>query len=102
REREIDLLNVYVEELAALAPQEGEEEALAAERQRLMQGEKVQTALEDARVIIDSTSASTQFGKAERLLHSFTDNFPEVAELVNQLAEAATLAGEVENSIDAL
>lgn len=102
REREIDLLNVYVDELSALAPKEGEEEELAAERQRLMQGEKIQTALDDARVIIDSTSASTQFGKAERLLHSFTDSFPEVAELVDQLAEAATLASEAENSIDAL
>ena len=102
REKEIDLLQAYVTELDTLAPKAGEEEELSAERQRLMQGEKIQTALDDARVIIDSTSASTQFGKAERMLHAYTDTFPEVAELVNQLAEAATLAADAESSIDAL
>lgn len=102
REKEIDLLSTYVAELETLNPQQGEEETLAAERTRLMQGEKIQSALEDARLIVDSMGASAQFGKAERALYPFTETFAEAEALVNQLSEAATLAAEVEASLEAL
>src|SRR5690606_14641793 len=46
--REEDYLRHVVGELQALAPEPGEEETLAAERQRLMQAEKIVTALQEA------------------------------------------------------
>ncbi len=55
--READYLRASVEELAMLAPQEGEESELANRRQTMMKAEKIAGDIDDAREVLTGTAS---------------------------------------------
>ena len=99
REQEMDLLAAYVKELTALAPEPGEEATLADERQQKMQGEKASAALRETQNLFDENSPTATLGKAERLLSGNSANVPEVAKLLEELANASSMVAEAEASL---
>ena len=89
---EIDLLNIYVEELSAIDANLGEEQELATERQHLMQSDKVMQTLSEAQSLLDNNTPAAHLAKAERLLQNYGESLPEIASLLEELATAAATA----------
>ena len=96
-----DLLRAHIAELAALEPQEGEEEALALARADMQKGEKLADDLEALRQIWDgSDSALAQMRGAARRLDRIADQHPLLAEALAALDRAVIEAGEAEERLD--
>ena len=99
RAREADLLRFGLGEIEAVAPQPGEDEALATEESRLGFADTLRTAAEQAR-----ESLSTEQGgpdalgataAARRLLDGVRDHDPEAGALADRLAEVTYLLSDV-------
>ncbi len=102
RDKEIDLLNIYVEELSAIDANLGEEQELATERQRLMQSDKVMQTLSEAQSLLENNTPAAHLAKAERLLQNYGESLPEIASLLEELATAAATASDAENTLSSL
>jgi DNA repair protein RecN (Recombination protein N) len=97
-----DLLIAYVAELAALEPQEGEEEALAGARADMQKGERLSGDLEELRVLWDgSDSALATLRGAARRLDRIAGEHPLLAEALAALDRAVIEAGEAETRLEA-
>jgi DNA repair protein RecN (Recombination protein N) len=97
-----DLLIAYVAELAALEPQEGEEEALACARADMQKGERLSGDLEELRVLWDgSDSALATLRGAARRLDRIAGEHPLLAEALAALDRAVIEAGEAETRLEA-
>jgi DNA repair protein RecN (Recombination protein N) len=97
-----DLLIAYVAELAALEPQEGEEEALAGARTDMQKGERLSGDLEELRVLWDgSDSALATLRGAARRLDRIAGEHPLLAEALAALDRAVIEAGEAETRLEA-
>ena len=99
RDQETELLTAFVKELSVLAPEKGEEEALAEERHQKMQGEKASAALMEAQQLFEENSPTTTLGKAERLLVNAAADVPAVSSLLEELANATNLVAETEANL---
>jgi DNA repair protein RecN (Recombination protein N) len=97
-----DLLIAYVAELAALEPQEGEEETLAGARADMQKGERLSGDLEELRVLWDgSDSALAGLRGAARRLDRIAAEHPLLAEALAALDRAVIEAGEAETRLEA-
>ena len=99
RAREADLLRLGLEEIEAVDPQPGEEEALAAEESRLGFADTLRTAAETAREALssdaDSPDALGAVAAARRVLESVREHDPEAAHLADRVAEVSYLLADV-------
>ncbi len=100
---EADYVRHVVEELSALAPDEGEEEALANERQQMMQGEKVAADLNEIQELFLGSSSPTSLvvSLMRRVERKGAEPGSILAPLAESLARAADALGEVENDVEA-
>ncbi|MEQ6902149.1 DNA repair protein RecN [Nocardioides sp. YIM 152588] len=99
RAREADLLRFGVEEVAAVAPQPGEDDALAAEEARLGHADTLRGAAEQAREALSSEHGSPDamaaVAAARGLLDGVRDHDPEAAGLADRVAEVSYLLSDV-------
>ncbi len=99
-ERDRDWLAHCVAELTALAPQPGEEEALAAERAAMQQGEKIADDLGAVLAAFEgSDSGPAQLRAAARRLDRLAGGHPLLAEALAALDRALIEAGEAEDRL---
>ena len=97
-----DLLLAHLEELAALEPEEGEEERLAEARAAMQKGEKLSGDLEELRHLWDgSDSALASLRGAARRLDRIAGEHPLLAEALSALDRAVIEAGEAEEKLEA-
>jgi len=97
-----DLLLAHLAELAALEPQEGEEERLAQARAAMQKGEKLAGDLEELRHVWDgSDSALAVLRSAARRLDRIAPEHPLLAEALAALDRAVIEAGEAEGRLEA-
>ncbi len=95
-----DLLLAHLAELVSIAPEEGEEQALALARADMQKGEKLAVDLEELRVFWDgSDSALAQLRSAARRLGRIGDQHPLLAEALAALDRAVIEAGEAEEKL---
>jgi DNA repair protein RecN (Recombination protein N) len=79
--QQVDYLRHAVDELGALAPQEGEETALSAHRQTMMQAEKVASDLQEALdMLAGHHSPVPALSSTMRKLHRRTEQAPQLIE----------------------
>ncbi|WP_425465144.1 DNA repair protein RecN [Nocardioides humi] len=99
RAREADLLRFGVDEVAAVAPQPGEDAELAAEEARLGHADTLRGAAEQAREALSSEHGSPDalgaVAAARGLLDGVRDHDPEAAELTDRVAEVSYLLSDV-------
>jgi DNA repair protein RecN (Recombination protein N) len=99
---EQDLLLAHLEELTALAPEEGEEEELAGSRSDMQKGEKLSGDLEELRHLWEgSDSALAGLRGAARRLDRIAAEHPLLTEALEALDRAVIEAGEAEDKIAA-
>ncbi len=97
-----DLLIAHLAELAALEPQEGEEEALAGARADMQKGEKLSGDLEELRALWDgSDSPLAAMRAAARRLDRIAPEHPLLGEALAALDRAVIEAGEAEAKLEA-
>jgi DNA repair protein RecN (Recombination protein N) len=97
-----DLLLSYLAELAALEPEEGEEERLAEARAAMQKGEKLSDDLEELRHLWDgSDSAIASLRAAARRLDRIAPEHPLLADALAALDRAVIEAGEAEDKLAA-
>jgi DNA repair protein RecN (Recombination protein N) len=99
RAREADVLRLGLEEIEAVAPTPGEDDALAVEEGRLGFADTLRTAAETAREALsaedDSPDALGAVAAARRALESVRDHDPEAAALADRVAEVSYLLADV-------
>ena len=99
RAREADLLRFGLGEVEAVAPEPGEDAALAAEEARLGFADALRTAAEQAREALssdqDQPDALATTSAARTLLDGVRDHDPEAGELADRLAEVSYLLSDV-------
>ena len=96
-----DLLLAHLEELNALAPEEGEEDKLAEARSTMQKGEKLSEDLEELRHLWDgSDSALALMRAAARRLDRIAGEHPLLAEALASLDRAVIEAGETEAKLE--
>ena len=94
RAREIDVLRFGLEEIAAVNPREGEDEALAAEAVRLADADDLKalamtarTALSGSEEDLDAPNALGLVGAARKALETLAERDPEAMDLARRLTE---------------
>jgi DNA repair protein RecN (Recombination protein N) len=117
RAREIDLLRLGLDEVAAVAPQEGEDEAVRREESRLAHAESLLTAAAEARTCLvggadasdatgDPTDVGTLLGRARHSLDGAAAHDPAIASLAQRAADltyaAADLASDLTDYVEQL
>ncbi len=102
RTREIDMLRFGVDEIAAAAPEEGEDDALSMEATRLMDADDlrhlastVQTALSGDEADFDVPSAVGLLGEARKALATLAERDRLASELSSRVQEAQYLLDDV-------
>ncbi len=99
RAREADLLRFGLEEIEAVAPEPGEDAALAAEETRLGFADTLRTAAVQAREELSSEEgapdALAAVSTARKLLEGVREHDPEVSALAERLAEVSYLLSDV-------
>ncbi len=98
---EEDYLRAAVGELDDLAPREGEADALAAQRTRLQNRDKILEALEAAqRALEDERGAIPALAQAGKFIVRLTDKAPDLAAVLAQIDRAANDAAEAAQAIE--
>ena len=105
-EKRIELLNFQAQEIEAARLQEGEEEELERERNRLANAEALAGTAQEALALLDepspeSASITDQLGQVEKLLATLTRIDHAQAGLLEQLEEAATSLSEISRDLRA-
>jgi DNA repair protein RecN (Recombination protein N) len=99
RAREADLLRFGVQEIEAVAPRAGEDEALADEEQRLGHADTLRAAAGSAREALSSDEgnpdALAAVAAARTLLDGVRDHDPAAGELADRVAEITYLLSDV-------
>jgi DNA repair protein RecN (Recombination protein N) len=99
RAREADLLRFGLDEIEAIAPEPGEDAALAAEESRLGFADTLRAAAVQAREALSSEDGGADalgaVSAARKLLDGVREHDPEVAGLAERLAEASYLLSDV-------
>ena len=99
RAQEADLLRFGLAEIEAVEPQEGEDDALAAEELRLGHADTLRTAAEVAREALSSEESGPDalgaVAAARRALESVREHDPEAAALADRLAEVSYVLADL-------
>ena len=99
--RDRDYLTHVVAELAAFAPEAGEEEALATERAAMQKGERLTDDLTTlASLLGGSDGALAQLRQAARRLDRIAEDHPLLAEALSALDRAVIEASEAEDHLE--
>ena len=106
RGRQLDLLRFQAAEIEGAAPEPGEDEARAAEANRLAHAERLAAAAEEAyralyEGVAEGMSAVDLAGRAERLLAGASEHDPALAVIAEQVAQAGDLVREAARELTA-
>ncbi|MEM6711052.1 MAG: DNA repair protein RecN [Pseudomonadota bacterium] len=100
--RDADYLKASVEELTALAPEPGEEEALAKKRALMMQSEKVASSVQEAHDVVSGSASPTPVLAA--LMRKLERKGPEsealLGPVIDALGRALDTLGDVSMEVD--
>ncbi|MDP2345702.1 MAG: DNA repair protein RecN [Deltaproteobacteria bacterium] len=101
KERRLDVLRFYLDEIEALDPRPGEDLTLEADRRRLMNAGKLREALADARgLLVDGEhDVLTRAQQAQAALKKAVRDDPSLQPLVSSLDEAVALIDDVARSL---
>ncbi|MCW3845913.1 DNA repair protein RecN [Sphingomonas sp. LB-2] len=100
-ERDRDWLDHSVAELRALAPEPGEEEALAERRATMQRGEKVAGDLQAIADLLDGSEGGlARLRQAARILERVSDAHPMLAEALAAIDRAINDAAEAQDNVD--
>jgi DNA repair protein RecN (Recombination protein N) len=109
RAREIDLLRLGLDEVAAVAPQDSEDEAVRREESRLAHAESLLTAAAEARACLvggadvsdngESTDVDTLLGRARHSLDGAAAHDPAVAALAQRAADLSYSASDLASDL---
>ena len=102
RAREADMLRFGLDEIAAVEPHPGEDDALAAEQSKLMDLDELRSlaasaheALSGSETDFDAPSAVGLSGEARKALASLAERDADAAALANRAVELTMLAGDL-------
>ncbi len=109
REREVDLLRLGLDEVAAVVPAEGEDEALRHEEGRLAHAESLRQAAGDARTalagdaeqVVDDDDVLARLARARAALDGVRDHDADVAALADRAAELSYAAADLASDLSA-
>ncbi|WP_310963356.1 DNA repair protein RecN [Nocardioides terrisoli] len=102
RAREADLLRLGLSEIEAVAPQPGEDAALAAEEARLGHADTLRTAAESARAALsadEGPDATGALAAARRALESVREHDGDAAALSDRVAEMGYLLADLATDV---
>ena len=106
RAREIDVLRFGLEEIAAVNPQEGEDEALAAEAVRLADADDLKAlamtargALSGSEEDLDAPSVLGLVGVARKALETLSERDPSATDLARRIAETNYLLTDLAQDV---
>ncbi len=100
-ERDRDWLEHSVAELRALAPDPGEEEALAERRATMQRGEKVAGELQSIADLLEGSEGGlARLRQAARILERVSDAHPHLAEALASIDSAINDAAEAQDGVD--
>lgn len=102
--RQQDLLNYQIQEIEAATLQEGEDEELNAELNRLANAEKLATLCQKANSLLESSEveasgAIEQLGEVSQALHRIAEIDPSVSELAAQSDSVLALVDEISRGL---
>lgn len=101
-ERDREWLEHAVTELAALAPEEGEEERLAERRAAMQRGEKIATDLQGIADLLEGSDGGlARLRQAARILERVSDDHEALAEALAAIDRAITEGSEAQAQVDA-
>lgn len=101
-ERDREWLEHAVTELAALAPEEGEEERLAERRASMQRGEKIATDLQGIADLLEGSDGGlARLRQAARILERVSDDHEALAEALAAIDRAITEGSEAQAQVDA-
>lgn len=101
-ERDREWLEHAVAELAALAPEEGEEERLAERRAAMQRGEKIATDLQGIADLLEGSDGGlARLRQAARILERVSDDHEALAEALAAIDRAITEGSEAQAQVDA-
>ena len=97
KERRLDVIRFYLDEIEALAPRPGEDEQLEADRRRLMNAGRLKDAVDEARELVTSgdDDALTRVQHAVQVLKKAARDDDTLLPLVESLQSAAALLDDV-------
>lgn len=106
RAREIDVLRFGLEEIAAINPREGEDEALAAEAVRLADADDLKALAMTARIALsgseedlDAPNVLGLLGAARKALAALAERDPDATDLARRLAETNYLLTDLAQDV---
>jgi len=100
-ERDREWLEHAVAELRALAPEAGEEEALAERRAGMQRGEKIAGELQGIAELLDGSEGGlSQLRQAARVLERIAEDHEALAEALAAIDRAITEAAEAQDKVD--
>jgi DNA repair protein RecN (Recombination protein N) len=101
KDRRLDVLRFYLDEIEALAPQAGEDERLDGERRRLLNAGRLRETLGEARALLSDgdDDALTRVQQAQQALRRALRDDPGLADVVASLDEAAAVLDDVARTL---
>ncbi|WP_213982062.1 DNA repair protein RecN [Sphingomonas sp. dw_22] len=101
-ERDREWLEHAVAELRALAPEEGEEEALAERRAAMQRGERIAGELQGIADLLEGSEGGlSRLRQAARILERIADDHSALGEALAAIDRALTEGGEAQERVDA-
>jgi DNA repair protein RecN (Recombination protein N) len=101
KERRLDVLRFYLDEIDALAPEAGEDERLDLERRRLMNAGRLRDALAETRGLLcdGDDDALTKVQQAQAALRRASRDDPGLGDVARSLDEAAAVLDDVARTL---
>ena len=101
KERRLDVLRFYLDEIEALAPEVGEDERLELERRRLMNAGRLRDALTETRALLcdGDDDALTKVQQAQAALRRASRDDPGLVDVARSLDEAAAVLDDVARTL---
>lgn len=102
KERRLDVIRFYLDEIEALSPRPGEDEQLEADRRRLMNAGKLKVAVDEARALVTDgeDDALTRVQHAIQVLKKASRDDDTLLPLVESLENAAALLDDVARDLN--
>jgi DNA repair protein RecN (Recombination protein N) len=102
KERRLDVIRFYLDEIDALSPRPGEDEQLEADRRRLMNAGKLKVAVDEARALVTDgeDDALTRVQHAIQVLKKAARDDDTLVPLVESLESAAALLDDVARDLN--
>jgi DNA repair protein RecN (Recombination protein N) len=101
KERRLDVIRFYLDEIEALAPEPGEDERLDSERRRLRNADRLRQALIETRALLcdGDDDALTKVQQAQAALRRACRDDPDLGDVARSLDEAAAVLDDVARTL---